>query len=156
MSMRLIGAALYWLAWPLYQVYLRFGDRTRVVLVHDGDVLAMQQWVSPGGWSLPGGGMRRGELPVDGAVRELYEETGIRLAPSQLEYLGECDYRRHGHRFTYHVYAAAVDTALPLRRQWYEVSAVAWLPADKLHDRNASDDTLDSLALVRARTRLLQ
>jgi|SoiMetStandDraft_2_1073263.scaffolds.fasta_scaffold286895_2 8-oxo-dGTP pyrophosphatase MutT (NUDIX family) len=28
-------------------------------------------------WELPGGGLEAGEVPVDGARRELYEETGI-------------------------------------------------------------------------------
>jgi 8-oxo-dGTP pyrophosphatase MutT (NUDIX family) len=28
-------------------------------------------------WELPGGGLEVGEVPVDGARRELYEETGI-------------------------------------------------------------------------------
>ncbi len=36
------------------------------------------------GWSLPAGLLRRGESPVDGCVRELEEETGLRLEPADL------------------------------------------------------------------------
>jgi ADP-ribose pyrophosphatase YjhB (NUDIX family) len=36
------------------------------------------------GWSLPAGLLKRGEQPVDGCVRELAEETGIRLKPTDL------------------------------------------------------------------------
>jgi ADP-ribose pyrophosphatase YjhB (NUDIX family) len=57
-----------------------------VTLVRDADapapgrLLLLRQ--PPGrGWSLPGGLMNRGERPVECAVRELAEETGVRLSP---------------------------------------------------------------------------
>jgi len=36
------------------------------------------------GWSLPAGLLERGERPVDGCVRELAEETGLRLSAEEL------------------------------------------------------------------------
>jgi len=36
------------------------------------------------GWSLPAGLLHRGERPVDGCVRELYEETGLRLSANEM------------------------------------------------------------------------
>ena len=39
--------------------------------------------------SLPAGGLRRGETPLDAAVRELDEEVGIAATPAQLAYHGE-------------------------------------------------------------------
>ncbi|NBE97546.1 NUDIX domain-containing protein [Nonomuraea sp. KC401] len=36
------------------------------------------------GWDIPGGHLEPGETAVDAAVRELYEETGLRLPPSAL------------------------------------------------------------------------
>ncbi|MCM0675472.1 NUDIX domain-containing protein [Micromonospora phytophila] len=60
-----------------------------VTLVRDaeadgaGRLLLLRQ--PPGkGWSLPAGLLERGEAPVVGAARELYEESGVRLSPSQL------------------------------------------------------------------------
>jgi ADP-ribose pyrophosphatase YjhB (NUDIX family) len=35
---------------------------------------------------IPKGGLEEGEDPLDGALRELYEETGITLTPAQLDH----------------------------------------------------------------------
>jgi 8-oxo-dGTP pyrophosphatase MutT (NUDIX family) len=60
-----------------------------VTLVRDteatgaGRLLLLRQ--PPGkGWSLPAGLLERGEAPVVGAARELFEESGIRLSPTRL------------------------------------------------------------------------
>ncbi|MEW2381966.1 NUDIX domain-containing protein [Micromonospora sp. NPDC047707] len=60
-----------------------------VTLVRDaeaegaGRLLLLRQ--PPGnGWTLPGGLLEKREMPVVGAARELYEETGIRLSPRDL------------------------------------------------------------------------
>lgn len=50
---------------------------------HDGAVLLLRQ--PPGwGWSLPGGLLGRREDPARGAARELAEETGITVDPTEL------------------------------------------------------------------------
>lgn len=55
-----------------------------VVLVRDEDRLLLLRQPRGRGWSLPAGLLERYEQPIDGAVRELAEETGIRLQPEQL------------------------------------------------------------------------
>jgi len=51
----------------------------------DGAVL-LARWTGadPPRWTLPGGGLDHGEDPRDGAVREVEEETGYRVALRQL------------------------------------------------------------------------
>lgn len=53
----------------------------RVLLFRGGDPASPERgtW-----WFTPGGGLDPGESLVDGAVRELFEETGLRCRPEQL------------------------------------------------------------------------
>lgn len=64
--------------------------RTRVLVTDGhGQVLLMRGWFGRQRWDLPGGGIKRGETAVAAAIREVWEETGIRLHRSQLERVGE-------------------------------------------------------------------
>jgi 8-oxo-dGTP pyrophosphatase MutT (NUDIX family) len=48
-----------------------------------GNLLLLRQ-PSKAGWSLPAGLLKRREPAVVGAARELFEETGVRVAPEDL------------------------------------------------------------------------
>jgi 8-oxo-dGTP pyrophosphatase MutT (NUDIX family) len=52
----------------------------RTLLLHGGDPARPdQRW-----WFTPGGGLHDGETTVQGAARELFEETGLRVDPAEL------------------------------------------------------------------------
>lgn len=55
---------------------------TDCVVIQSGHVLVVKRGASPGKglWALPGGFLNQAERLRDGAIRELIEETGIRLA----------------------------------------------------------------------------
>lgn len=57
------------------------------VAVVNGDKILMGKRRDNGKWTNPGGHMDPGEKPLDGAVRELFEETGIKADPKDLEHL---------------------------------------------------------------------
>ncbi|MER5335639.1 NUDIX domain-containing protein [Micromonospora sp. NPDC002717] len=85
-----------------------------VTLVRDaeaegaGRLLLLRQ--PPGrGWGLPAGLLQKGEAPVVGAARELYEESGIRLSPRQL--------------------CPAVPNAIVHAKGWVDVVFTAEVPA---------------------------
>ena len=81
---------------PLHRLLYRAADRTRrvwwrirpsprtgvVVIAFDeqGRVLLARHSYGPPAWTLPGGGIGRGELPEQAAVREIREELGCGLA----------------------------------------------------------------------------
>jgi 8-oxo-dGTP pyrophosphatase MutT (NUDIX family) len=49
----------------------------RVLLLHGTDPARPDHWY----WFTVGGGLDAGESPAEGAARELFEETGLRLTP---------------------------------------------------------------------------
>jgi 8-oxo-dGTP diphosphatase len=53
------------------------------IIVHDGRVLLIERGNEPlkGEWSLPGGALELGETLQEGVVREVEEETGLRVTP---------------------------------------------------------------------------
>ncbi|MDO5058955.1 MAG: dihydroneopterin triphosphate diphosphatase, partial [Neisseria sp.] len=69
-----------------------------LVVLHDGagSVLVMERRDRAGFWQSVTGSVEDGERPSETALREVMEETGIRLAPEQL-----CDWR---HSIVYEIY----------------------------------------------------
>ncbi|MEQ1489822.1 MAG: NUDIX hydrolase [Terricaulis sp.] len=62
---------------------------SKIALFHDGRVLVYLRDDKtsipfPAGWDLPGGGRENDETPDECALRELFEELGLRLDPSRI------------------------------------------------------------------------
>ena len=55
-----------------------------------GDMILMVRHVEPtrSYWTLPGGGLEAGETPAEAAVREVWEETGLRVKVVRLLWEG--------------------------------------------------------------------
>jgi 8-oxo-dGTP diphosphatase len=60
----------------------KFTDCVGVICFRGDDVLLIQRGTAPrkGEWSIPGGRIEAGESEAQAALRELYEETGVRAA----------------------------------------------------------------------------
>jgi 8-oxo-dGTP diphosphatase len=56
---------------------------TGVVVRDDGSILAIKR-ADDGRWVPPGGVLELDESPQDGVVREVYEETGVKIRPVRL------------------------------------------------------------------------
>lgn len=140
-----IGVVVFFLAWPAFFVYLRRSERTRIVIADGSKILVTRNWISDGKWSLPGGGLHRGEPIVAGAQRELLEETGIALESRQLRFIGKQAYRAYGHGFVFHIFTAQAVETSDLRRQKHEVSRMEWIEYRELNVDNAAQDTLLAL-----------
>lgn len=124
-----IGTIVFWLSWPFLHVILRAGSRTRVLVVSEGETLLVKDIIGSGHWSLPGGGLKLGEKPIDGAVRELLEETTIELTPSQLTSKGMHVGRNgDGHTYRYHLFTVELPKKPSVRRQANELRDICWMP----------------------------
>lgn len=93
-----------------------------------GDVLLLKHSYGPAVWSLPGGGLRKGEDPLLAARREVREELGVELA--RIEAIGTLDEVLSGSPHTAHIFAAVCDRQpRPDRR---EVTEARFFPSHSL------------------------
>lgn len=151
-----LGQLTFWCAWPVLWIYLRISHRTRVIIQADGRVLVLKNWLGDGKWSLPGGGLHRGESSLDGVIRETREETGIELAPEQLTLLGTFEHRDKGFRFHYDLYGAELPSLPTTRVQRGEVLTIAWMSMAELTERNTNREVVKALQVWSAHSALLQ
>lgn len=65
--------------------WVRKATGSVVVMVDpSGRVLVLRRSYPPGDWVLPGGNAESGESPVETAVREVREETGLAVVPERM------------------------------------------------------------------------
>lgn len=85
------------------------------------------------GWSLPAGLLNRGERPVEGCARELFEESGIRLDPDDLVAAVPNAVVHHKGRWVDMIFEASVAAGeVTLAVDGAEVLEAAWHPVSNL------------------------
>ncbi len=72
-----------------------------------GDVLLLKHSYGPAVWALPGGGLKRGEDPMEAARREVREELGLELA--RLEPVAVIEEEISGSPHTAHIFTGVCD-----------------------------------------------
>ncbi|MBC7746956.1 NUDIX hydrolase [Pedobacter sp.] len=132
-----VGKALYYLTYPILRSVGvgMSGRRVRVqVLSECGTILLVKTWYGRQLWSLPGGGIERGESPEQAAVREVAEETAIEARVQDLELIGEMK-ATDGLPFDLVVFQLRLSSerlaSLPRLRQ-FEIMERRWWPIAQL------------------------
>jgi 8-oxo-dGTP pyrophosphatase MutT (NUDIX family) len=129
------GKLVFLVLLPLVYIYFRVvtSRRARVIVANDkGEVLLVKSWFGRQKWTLPGGGVNRGEDPIEAAKRELLEETGIKNV--ELKFLGE---KQIGEVTKYkgHIYKVQVKSdhpIIPSKHRHLEIIDTKWFKTDKL------------------------
>lgn len=87
--MNWLGRFLYFVTAAVIFRLPGWGTKRVRVVVHNqqGQVLLIKSWLSHQRWTLPGGGIERGETPEMACVRETSEETGLVIGQNDLRYL---------------------------------------------------------------------
>jgi 8-oxo-dGTP diphosphatase len=105
----------------------------------DGRLLLLQYAAGKfdaGKWGVPAGRLESSETPMQAAVRELAEETGIRIdASHQVRRLGSLYIRKPSVEYIYHLFKVHIDSILAIQLsnehqnyQWASFEELARLP----------------------------
>lgn len=145
----IIGNVLYWLTWPgIWLVITLTPPRTRIVVIYQDKVLLTKDWLGSGKWNLPGGGLHKNEPAKQGAVRELHEETGIRIKASDLQYLSTINARGSGITSTLVCFWAQLKSQPNIRKQKFEILEYCWMDLNQMNSFNLTKASLMILAAL--------
>lgn len=115
------------------------------VIMPDGRLLTTQRAknkTNPLKWEVTGGSVLAGETPIEGAVRELNEETGIECDESQIRELYKCaDDKRHG---IYHIFLVSLKEMADIHLQFGETMDYQFLSYEEFKNLVKSDRFLPS------------
>jgi len=76
-----------------------------IYLMHEGKFLLMKFATKHGRkWSSPSGKVAKGEDPMDAAIRETFEETGINIDPKHLVFLFDAYVQYADYAFEWYAY----------------------------------------------------
>lgn len=118
---------------PLKRGLVRAGTPNYTVgavcaIEHEGTVLLLRQ-AHREGWSLPGGLLEHGEPPADAVIREVLEETGLRIDPGDHIAVGV-----HPHTQSIDVIFRATALDRPDLRLAHEARRARWWDIEKVRD----------------------
>ena len=82
-------------------------DVVSCFIEYNGEILLLhRQNHKPEGntWSVPAGKVDEGEKILETTVREIQEETGFKIPPSQISYFGKVYVKYPSYDFVYHIF----------------------------------------------------
>ncbi|MFZ0565883.1 MAG: NUDIX hydrolase [Chlamydiales bacterium] len=105
----------------------------------DGKVLFLKQGtekVGAGAWGVPGGKLEKDETPEEAALRELFEETAIRLEkPMRLQPLGCLYVQSLSLDFIFYLFEVKLKS-IPKVLLSEEHQSYRWVPIQTVYDLN--------------------
>lgn len=149
---RSLGHAAWWCSYPVMWFYLHDSERTRLLIINEENkLLVVKGWLMcNNNWTLPGGGLHAGETPLSGMLREVREETGLKIQPKNVRNLGSETIKSKGFRFRLHFYSAPTSGEPEIAMQRFEIIEAKWIDLSTLNSTNAEPDVLRALQLWKA------
>lgn len=141
----LIGRTAYYITLPLISLVIRFTSRTRLIVEFDSKILVVKGWLGDNKWFLPGGGLHKHEDPKQGAIRELLEETGVKVEISDLNEVGHGVYNEGITKYRYYLYYVRLPKMPETKRQNFEIIDLGWLKPNEISPNNSSKELISLL-----------
>ncbi|GAB3446694.1 NUDIX hydrolase [Actinophytocola sediminis] len=117
-------------------------------IVHDatGRLLLIRRGTPPGRglWSLPGGRVEPGESDSTAVIRELLEETGLRVVPGNL--VGSV--QRSAPAGVYEIFDYAATVVDGTLRAGDDATAAEWVDLTEFHSMEQAGHLVDQLAIT--------
>jgi 8-oxo-dGTP diphosphatase len=104
-------------------------------LLFEGKTLLLKRAadkIEPHVWGVPAGKLEQGETPLQAAIRELHEETAIRVIATQIHYLDTFYIKKPSGEFVYHRFKVDL-THFPDVQLSREHTAFTWASKEELH-----------------------
>ena len=104
---------------------------------YNGEILLLhRQDHKPEGntWGVPAGKNNKGEKILESILREIMEETGFELPPSQLSYFGKVYVRYPEYDFVYHIFHTKLDNIQKVAINHNEHKDYKWISPQKALD----------------------
>jgi 8-oxo-dGTP pyrophosphatase MutT (NUDIX family) len=106
-----------------------------VMLVKDEKICMLRRhgtgWMD-GSFSIPAGGLDAGETVQAAAIREAYEEVGVRIAPDDLHYVHTLHSKTNGNTWLGHFFQTAHWDGAAALREPDKHADLQWWPVDDL------------------------
>ena len=131
-----LGRVAFKLSIPILQTIVPRSSRTRAVLYHRGKILLIKNLVSPKQkWTLPGGGIKRGETPDEGVQREVYEE--LKIVMVNFQKVAKIKLMKSGLEFNLDCYLSEVNTP-NFKAEKLEILDANWFPLNSLPNNRST------------------
>lgn len=121
-----VGRLAFVVTKPGIRLVVKDSRRSRVLLTCGNEYLLVQHWLGDGSWMLPGGGQHGREDPLAGAIREVREELGLQLKPTDFASAGRFQSRDDGFNFAYDLYLVDLPKKPELHLQRLEILEARW------------------------------
>ncbi len=132
---RRIAFAAAIMIWPLVWLIIRFTLRVRILIIVDNEILLVKNLFGVNVWTLPGGGIKRGEDPLTAARRELKEEVSLDAPTNKFKHLGVFRQTK-AHRFKFHGYALELAKKPKIWPATHEIAKAEWFKISDLKTMN--------------------
>ncbi|MEK6970014.1 MAG: NUDIX hydrolase [Nanoarchaeota archaeon] len=124
------------------EFYSKF-DVVSCFVEHNGEILLLhRQDHKPQGntWGVSAGKVDGGEQVLEAMVREIYEETGFKLVPSQLAYFGKLYVKYPKFDFIYHIFHTKLDKQPEVVIAPNEHKSFNWISPEKALEMSLIQD----------------